>query len=36
VDWIPEKTSWLANRLLSAGAIAIDPLGIVEIETVEA
>ncbi len=36
VDWIPEKTSWLANRLLSAGAVAIDPLGIIEIETVEA
>jgi hypothetical protein len=36
VDWIPEKTSWLANRLLSAGAVAIDALGIIELETVEA
>jgi hypothetical protein len=36
VDWIPEKTSWLVNRGLTAGAVAIDPLGIIEIETVEA
>jgi hypothetical protein len=36
VDWIPEKTSWLANQLLTAGAIAIDTLGIIEIESTEA
>lgn len=36
VDWIPEKTSWLANKLFSAGAVAIDPLGVIEINTVEA
>jgi hypothetical protein len=36
VNYIPEKTSWLANGLFSAGAVAIDPLGIVEIATTEA
>ena len=35
VDWIPEKTSWLANRIFSAGAVAIDPLGVIEIEAQE-
>ena len=36
VDWIPEKTSWLANKLFVAGAVPIDPLGVLEIETTEA
>lgn len=36
VDWIPEKTSWLTQKGLVAGAIAIDALGIIEIATVEA
>jgi hypothetical protein len=31
VDWIPEKTSWLVQKGLTAGAVAIDPLGIIEI-----
>ena len=31
VDWIPEKTSWLTQKGLTAGAVAIDPLGIIEI-----
>lgn len=35
VNYIPEKTSWLANGIFKAGAVAIDPLGIVEIETDE-
>lgn len=35
VNYIPEKTSWLANGLFSAGAVAIDALGIVEITTTE-
>lgn len=35
VDWIPEKTSWLANRILTAGAIAIDPLAVIEVEAQE-
>jgi len=30
VNYVPEKTSWLANGLFSAGAIAIDALGVVE------
>lgn len=36
VDWIAEKTSWLANKLFSGGAAAIDPAGIIELDTVEA
>lgn len=36
VDWIAEKTSWLANKLFSAGAVTIDTLGVIEIDTVEA
>lgn len=35
VDWIPIRTSWLSNLLFSAGAVAIDALGIVEITTTE-
>jgi hypothetical protein len=36
VNYIPHKTSWLANGIFSAGSVAIDPLGIVEITTTEA
>jgi hypothetical protein len=36
VNYIPEKTSWLSNQLLKAGAVAIDALGVIEIATVEA
>ncbi len=36
VNYIPVKTSWLANGLFSAGAIAIDADGIVEITSTEA
>lgn len=36
VNYIPVKTSWLANGIFSAGAIAIDADGIVEITTTEA
>jgi len=36
VNYIPVKTSYLANGIFSAGAVAIDPTGIVEIETTEA
>lgn len=31
INYIPEKTSWLITGKLSAGAIAIDPDGIVEV-----
>lgn len=31
INYIAEKTSWLVNGLYSAGAVAIDALGIVEI-----
>lgn len=34
-DWIAEKRSWLSAQDLKAGAVAIDPLGIVEIGTLE-
>lgn len=35
VNYIPHKTSWLANMLFSAGSVDIDPAGIVEITTTE-
>ena len=30
VDWVPQKTSWLCNGLMKAGAVARDATGIVE------
>ena len=36
VNYIPEKTSWLANGLFKAGSVGVDALGIVEITTTEA
>lgn len=36
VNYIPEKTSYLANGIFSAGSVAIDALGIVEVTTTEA
>jgi hypothetical protein len=36
VNYIPVKTSWLANGLFTAGAVTIDALGVVEMTTVEA
>lgn len=35
VDWIAEKTSWLANGILKAGAVVRDARGVVEIHTDE-
>jgi len=35
VNYIAQKTSWLANGILKAGAVARDPEGIVTIETDE-
>ncbi len=35
VNYIAEKTSWLANGLFSAGAAVVDPLGIQEVQTTE-
>ena len=35
VNYIAEKTSWLANGLFKAGSVAIDPEGIVEVSTDE-
>lgn len=35
VNYIPEKTSYLANGIFSAGSVAIDALGIVEVTTTE-
>lgn len=34
-NYIPEKVSWLANGILKCGSVAIDGLGIVEIEVIE-
>jgi hypothetical protein len=36
INYVPEKTSWLVNALFSAGAVAIDAEGIVEIQTTDA
>ena len=36
INYIPEKTSWLVNAVFSAGAIAIDAEGIVEVQTTDA
>jgi hypothetical protein len=36
VNYIPEKTSWLANGLFAAGGVVIDPEGIIEVATQEA
>ena len=36
INYIPEKTSWLVNAVFSAGAIAIDAEGIVEVQTSDA
>ena len=35
VNYVPVKTSWLVNGIFSAGAVAIDALGIVEMTTRE-
>ena len=35
VNYIAEKTSWLANGLFKAGSVAIDPEGIVEVSSDE-
>lgn len=35
VNYIPTKTSWLANMLFSAGAVEIDAGGVVEVTTDE-
>ena len=36
VNYIAEKTSWLANGLFAAGAVDVDNVGIVEVTTREA
>lgn len=36
VNYIAHKTSWLANGIYSAGSVAIDKTGIVEVDTTEA
>lgn len=32
IDWVAQKTSWLANGMLKAGAIAREPQGIVKLQ----
>lgn len=36
INYIPEKTSFLVNAVFSAGAVAIDAEGIVEVQTTDA
>jgi len=35
INYVPEKTSWLCNGLLKAGAVAIDEAGIVKVQATE-
>lgn len=35
INYIAEKTSWLTNGLFSAGSVAIDPVGIAEVDMTE-
>lgn len=35
VDWIPERASWLSQSLYKGGAVVIDPLGVVEVQSFE-
>jgi hypothetical protein len=35
VNYIAEKTSWLSNQMVKAGAVTIDTLGVIEIATSE-
>jgi len=32
IDWVAQKTSWLANGMLKAGSVAREPQGIVKIQ----
>jgi hypothetical protein len=32
IDWVAQKTSWLANSIFKAGAVAREPQGIVKIQ----
>ncbi len=32
IDWVAQKTSWLANGMFKAGAVAREPQGIVKIQ----
>lgn len=36
IDWIAQKTSWLANGMFKAGAVAREPQGIVKLQYDEA
>lgn len=35
VDWIPERASYLSQTLYKGGAVVIDPLGVVEVQSFE-
>ena len=32
IDWLPDRTSWVANGLFKAGAVAREPQGIVKLQ----
>jgi len=36
IDWVAQKTSWLANGIYKAGAVAREPQGIVKLQYDEA
>lgn len=35
INYVPEKTSWLCNGILKAGAVTIDSTGIVKVQSTE-
>ena len=35
INYVPEKTSWLTNGILKAGAVAIDETGIIKVQSDE-
>lgn len=35
INYVPQKTSWLANGILKAGAVAIDNTGIVKVQATQ-
>jgi len=35
INYVPEKTSWLTNGIMKAGAVAIDETGIIKVQATE-
>ncbi len=35
IDYLPKETTWLINGIHQSGAIVIDPVGVIDVETLE-